>query len=135
VAKQKTNTETTPVTPPPKSGKFIELTESQLRERIGNNFKPPVRDFAVTLLVGSQGAGKTAFIDAYSAGYELRNKTKTLILAPVVGRSLQKKDLFSYEDFLADSRRNDNHEKKWKTGTRMMPITIEQQEEILNAKV
>ena len=109
------------------------LTFEQAKQKIlGKNYKPSVRDYAVTLIVGSQGAGKSALMSELATGFAKR-RDKVLVLDVAGARGFASFRTFSLEQFQADAALPIGHKNKWSMGVRKIRVTIENQEDILMA--
>lgn len=106
--------------------------EKAKQKILGKNYKPSVRDYAVTLIVGSQGAGKSALMAELAIGFAKR-RDKVLVLDVAGARGFASFRSFSLEQFKEDAALPIGHKKKWSMGVRKIRVTIENQEDILIA--
>lgn len=110
-----------------------QYTEDEVKSILGSNFKRPSRDFAVIGIYGEQGAGKSDMIREISLGLYDRDKNlKILIIDPAGAWGFEKFEAISFEAYKRNCELPVNHPKRWKTGIKRMPVTIENQDECLN---
>ena len=108
-----------------------ELFNRLKKKILGDNFKESVRDYAVTLIVGSQGFGKSALMATLAAMFG--NLNRVLILDVAGARGFKRYPTVTLEQFEADAELPKGHPKKWTKGVRKIQVLLENQDDILKS--
>ena len=108
-------------------------SEQDVRRILGDNFKMPVRDFAVIGVLGEQGAGKSdLFREIATKLHKSAPDSKILIMDPAGAWGFENFETMTFEEYQKNVELSLSHPKRWKSGIRKMPVTIENTEEALN---
>lgn len=108
-----------------------EAFERIKRRILAKNYKPSVRDYAVTLIVGSQGFGKSALMAELAEQFGVDKKV--LVLDVAAARGFEGFRTMTLQDLEADARLPKGHPKKWVKGVRKIRVLLENQDDILKS--